>query len=70
MTNREKLLKMNIYDVLCDMNEKLAFLDIDEYPCCVIQIFDTGRDCLNIINNHTYRQCGECIANWLNEEAK
>lgn len=60
MTNREKLLKTNIYDLLCEINKNL--LNVDFYGACIMQGLDVDYKC-----GHN---CGECIAKWLNEEAK
>jgi len=60
MTNREKLLKSNIFDVLCDMNKNL--LKESPYGVCIMQGLDVDREC--------EYNCGECIAKWLGEEAR
>lgn len=64
MTNREKLIKTNIYDLLCTIQKALI-----EDPCgnisglCVIEdIEKKPRSCPE------GSTCGMCIANWLNQE--
>lgn len=61
MTNREKLLHTNIYDLLCRMQRNL---DRDDISRCVLDVI-TGeeQDCFA-------GDCSKCIAEWLNEEAK
>lgn len=66
MTNREKLLKSNIYDFMCNMNKNLA--EVNPNGACIMKALNA---------NYSYKcgytweySCSECIANWLNEEAK
>lgn len=63
MTNREKLLKSNIFDVLCDMNKAMTGFRCD----CVMQALTGGRI---DYSSHCCDNCGECIARWLGEEAR
>jgi hypothetical protein len=62
MTNREKLLKSNIFDVLCDMNKAITGFQCD----CVMCALTDGRI---TYSSHCCDNCGECIARWLGEEA-
>lgn len=57
MTNREKLTKTNIYDLLCRINSQT--------PCfCIIQALgDENKP--DICDD----KCDKCIESWLNEEA-
>ena len=58
MTNREKLIKTNIYDLLCRINL--------EMPCfCVVQALGEEEKPDTCDNN-----CDRCIESWLNEEAQ
>lgn len=62
MTNREKLIKTNIYDLLCKIND--SFLD-NEGDCILTAL---GVDiCVRCKVEAT---CTGCIAKWLNEEAR
>lgn len=71
MTNREKLNRMAMYDLLVSINEGLD-REINNAGCatCVIELLGTkiwsslDRRC-----NH-YETCKDCIASWLNEEVK
>ena len=63
MTNREKLIQTNIYDVLCNMNKAITGFQCDCVMCALTDGEITYRsDCCG--------SCGECIAKWLGEEAK
>lgn len=63
MTNREKLIQTNIYDVLCNMNKAMTGFSCDCVMCALTDGEKTyGTECGG--------KCGECIAKWLNEEAK
>lgn len=59
MINRKKLLKMSIYDLLCEMNKAITGFKCD----CVMEAL-TGFKITYCCDS-----CGECIARWLNEEA-
>ena len=58
MTNREKLIQTNIYDLLCRINSQM--------PCfCIIQALgDENKP--DICDD----KCDKCIESWLNEEAE
>lgn len=60
MTNRQKLIETNIYDLLCNINKNL--LKESPYGACIMQGLDVNYKC--------EYNCGECIAKWLGEEAK
>lgn len=67
MTNREKLIKTNIYDLLCEIqkntgNRKLSGL-------CVLELI-LGRETVCPTDNNFRLNCQSCIRNWLNEEAR
>ena len=63
MTNRQKLIETNIYDVLCNMNKAITGFSCDCVMCALTDGEKTyGTECGG--------KCGECIAKWLNEEAK
>ena len=63
MTNREKLIKTNIYDLLCEMNKAITGFKCD----CVMQALTGGRIEYSAFCSDS---CGECIAKWLSEEAQ
>lgn len=62
MTNREKLTKTALYDLLCAINKPIT--EDNCYNMCVIQALQKPHRC--ICSGH----CDECIQNWLNEEAE
>ena len=64
MTNREKLLHTNLYDLLCRMQK-------NESDCVIKQI--TGEPQDERCENHEIGwvlDCRSCIAAWMNEEVK
>lgn len=64
MTNREKLIKTNIYDLLCTIQKALIEDGCEISGLCVIEDIERKpRTCPDGIT------CGMCIANWLNQEA-
>ena len=69
MTNREKLLKTNIYDLLCTIQKAYtiqALLEDDgkiSGVCVIENIEKKPRPCSED------GICSMCIANWLNQEA-
>ena len=63
MTNREKLIKTNIYDLLCNMNKAITGFHCDCVMHCLTE-GEKGYSC------ECGGKCGECIAKWLNEEAR
>ena len=64
MTNREKLTKTNIYDLLYTLNDNM----LDMFAFCVMEILPGKYDeCPYQGDKHS---CGECIARWLGEEAR
>lgn len=66
MTNREKLLQSNEYDLLCRMNENIRNFTSPCNPCIYIAFGAKRRlqRCGKFNND-----CKECIAAWLNEKA-
>jgi hypothetical protein len=62
MTNRQKLIETNIYDLLCEMNKAITGFKCD----CVMEAL-TGFKIK--YSSYCCDSCGECIARWLNEEA-
>ena len=62
MTNREKLTKTNIYDMLCDLNKAMAGFRCD----CIMDALTDGKNDYSAL---CCGSCGECIAKWLSEEA-
>ena len=65
MTNREKLTKTNIYDLLCTIQKALLEDDGKISGLCVIEDIERKpRSCPE------GSPCGMCIANWLNTEAE
>lgn len=60
MTNREKLLNTNIYDLLVSMNKTV--IQKSYYETCVLETLEkTHIDC-------EYFTCEECIQKYLNKE--
>lgn len=63
MTNRQKLIQTNIYDLLCNMNKAMAVYSFDCVMCALTDGEKTyGKECCG--------KCGECIAKWLSEEVE
>ncbi len=63
MTNRQKLIETNIYDLLCNMNKAITGFQCDCVMCALTDGEITySSDCCE--------SCGECIARWLGEEAR
>lgn len=64
MTNRQKLIETNIYDVLCTLHDNM----LNMFAFCIMEILPGKyEECPYQGDKH---MCGECIQNWLNEEAK
>lgn len=61
MTNREKLIKTNIYDLLCKMQHN----NFNRLDCQCVMEFVVGKEI-----KCTGEGCDRCIEQWLNEEAK
>ena len=60
MTNREKLLNTNIYDLLVSMNKTV--IQISHYETCVLETLEQEHlEC-------EYFTCDECIQKYLNKE--
>lgn len=60
MTNREKLLNTNIYDLLLSMNE--IVIRSSCYETCILEALEKEyAEC-------TDNSCEECIQNYLNKE--
>lgn len=70
MTNREKLLKTNIYDTMKTMESRLINIaDGIEMTCPVYAIsgkYPQRQECYYATWSN---ECGECIQKWLNKEA-
>ena len=60
MTNREKLLNTNIYDLLMAMNKTV--MQISHYETCILETLEQE----NI--GCEYFTCDECIQKYLNKE--
>ena len=63
MTNRQKLIETNIYDLLCNMNKAITGFQCD----CVMCALTDGKI---TYSSDCWGSCGECIAKWLGEEAR
>ena len=59
MTNRDKLLRMSLYDLIMSVNLHRG---------CKLAVF-TDEELKELCNKHE-RKCGECVNDWLNREAK
>lgn len=68
MTNREKLRRMAIYDLLCRMQENLEQCNIDGETPCVMNSLGADNGIGRCIKANG--ECRDCIATWLNEEVK
>lgn len=66
MTNRQKLIETNIYDLLCNINKAITGFNCD----CVMEAV-TGSKIRNnpLCDAFCNDTCGQCIQNWLDEEA-
>lgn len=66
MTNRQKLIETNIYDLLCNINKNLA--EVNPNGACIMKALNANYNykCEYILEYN----CGDCIQNWLNEEAE
>jgi len=62
MTNREKLLNTNIYDLLVKMNDNMIT------SMCVLDLFVDGFVACPKCETISDFNCNKCIADWLNEE--
>lgn len=65
MTNREKLIKTNIYDLLFRLNQNILALDNAE--SCIMSYIKDGRKSKKI---ECDKCCVSCISLWLDEEAE
>ena len=63
MKNREILNKMNMYDLLCRLNEGLS--DVNDEVC----ILDALNGCATTSSYCYDYSCERCIADWMNEES-
>ena len=60
MTNREKLLDTNIYDLLVSMNKTI--IQESHFETCVLDALEEKRiDCEHFL-------CSECLQEYLNKE--
>lgn len=59
MTNRERIIKTNPADLLCDMQRRQSTCSTEVF--CVLELLDFGGHCLATT-------CDECIRNWLGRE--
>lgn len=64
-SNAEKLHNMNMYDLLCRMNEKLE----SEGGGCVMLAFTEYEEAMKRCPQHR-NECSKCIAAWLNERSE
>ena len=66
MTNREKLLHTNLYDLLCRMQINLDDLIVVDLNFCVLDLIgvDTDAYCDGM------GECKKCLQKWLNGEVK
>ncbi len=68
MTNREKLIQTNIYDLLCSIQNSLSGSGAELSGLCIIEdITKKGKPCPEEVWFGS--RCSECIAKWLDEEA-
>ena len=64
MTNREKILKTNIYDLMMTIHR-------NGHKFCPIEIVGVAKPkCLPSIYGLAQTNCEKCIQKWLNEEAR
>ena len=74
MTNREKLLHTNLYDLLCRMNESIKrkkMQDNHDIRFCIMDVLDdVGQTLCNGVQMSNRDSCGECIARYLNKECE
>lgn len=61
-TNRDKLNKTDIYDLLVKMNDEYFRQHPTDYTCCVVRLLNPQHDC-NIVFE---KGCNDCIQKWLN----
>ena len=67
MTNREKLLNTNLYDLLCRMQINLDnLLPSVEFNFCVLDLIGVDIDAYC----DGMGECEKCLQKWLNEEVK
>ncbi|MBR0340799.1 MAG: hypothetical protein IJH64_00840 [Oscillospiraceae bacterium] len=70
MTNREKLLHTNLYDLLCRMNERLrdneGKNENDESRACIMDCFMESSES----ERRCFANCEKCIASYLNERSE
>lgn len=59
--NRERIMAQSLYDLLCSMNDNLNHNDT-----CIMDALKayTGDRCKQYGSG---KECGKCIADWLNE---
>ena len=73
MTNREKLNRECMYDLLCRMQENTFELmyELGNNPCIIAYITGEvqGGRCAEFMEG-TEEQCSECIASWMNERSE
>lgn len=65
MTNRDKLIKTNIYDLLCEINDELA-----EFEICIMECLPGAFPNCPFAECKSRSNCWKCIQNWLDEEEK
>lgn len=72
MTNREKLLHTNIYDLLCRMQDNIEnfYVSSDDNGenICIMDILNAGM--AGVRHRVADGNCQKCIAAFLNEEEK
>lgn len=67
MTNREKLIKTNIYDLLCEMQKNTGKRELS--GLCVLELI-IGKETACRTDNNFRINCRKCIQKWLAEEAQ
>lgn len=64
MTNREKLLHTNLYDLLCRMQKELDDRLVVELNFCVLDLLGVDTDA--VCDGEGY--CERCLQAWLNSK--
>ena len=71
MTNREKLIKTNIYDLLCEIQDGISCIRESDGISGLCVIEDITKEPKACPSEDSFgKSCGECIAKWLDEEAQ
>lgn len=68
MTNRQKLLKENLYDLLCRMNDNITQCNVhDETPCIMAALGEPNRNYYCKMYSPDFNAC---IATYLGSERR